>query len=256
MSAIVACTALAPELDRLFPASDLRYVDHQCHETPLDPGTPERARRHVERAIAAHSAAGADHVDVLYPLSAGDRAAIDPATVPVTHHPSDCIDWLSPEAVNAHGERKAPRTYYLTPGTIEVGLDPYKYARAASGAVDARSTPAPAPSVPAVSPWHETARVRSLVAGPTPDEDLLEAHLRAHVGGYERVELLTTPAATPAHRRYAHRLARFLEAVAPTEDRSVTVEVTPATLARLRALDEPPTTDHPMHQPEPATTEP
>lgn len=240
---VVACRELEPVVESLAPTAPTVFVDPAHHESPLDPGDDAAAETAVQAAVDAVDDPSLAYVALAYPRSCDGLDAVTTSDAPlVAWRASDCIEALCDRPPGPHGEAKAPRTYYLTPGAIEHAPDPLKLFLAYTGEVDDllddQRDAGLAPT------WHESDRLAAArTQSSPPDTGLVRRQFAAQFGRFERVVLLDTGHAAAPHRAYAHRLGDFLASLGTTD--GVAVEVADAdvsTLAALlsgRALDDP-----------------
>lgn len=233
--AVVACGSLRPLIESFVPDRPTAYVAHELHESPLDPGDDGAVTEAVQSAVDRCAAAEPRYVALAYARSSRGLADVTATTVPLAAwRAPDCVDALCPRRVGPLGEAKQPGSYYLTPGGIAAGLDPYKlylaYVGELDGLVESQQASGLSPD------WHQGDRLTSLVAdGPEPSPELVRSQFAMQFADYDRVVLLDTGQTDAAHRQHAIRLARFLGSLRADDD-PLPVEVRQADLGRLRAL--------------------
>lgn len=231
--AIVACASLEPVIESIDPSVEARYVSHELHESPLGPGDERLVHERLQEAIDAVSDPSVFYVAIAYARSSISIDRLDPRDSPlVVWQAVDCADALCGRSPDRFGEAKAAGTYYLTPGSIERGVDPYKaylaYTGACSELLERHRKAGLTPT------WQTGPRISQLrTNGPQPAESLLLAQFREQFGSYDRVVLLDTGSTLELHRSYAESLADFLERI---RGKSVAFDSQPATLAAVKQL--------------------
>lgn len=236
----VACGSLKDVCDRLDHAVDVRYIPHELHESPVDPGDDEAIASRVQEAVSALEAAGIDPIAICYSTAGDWLDSVDTKE-------STLRVWTVEDAVSAlllgeDTERepplKATRTYYLTPGIIDHGLDPLKVYHAYRGDEHRLLNSFERASVDredASVTWFEGERYRELVPEqPVGDPSTVDTFFSELLGYYEHVVLLDTGSVDAFHRRYAKRLGDLLERIEP--DSTVSVSVEPCSDAFIRAM--------------------
>lgn len=214
MLGVVACETLYEEIDRAPVDPAVEYVPQWLHEFPIHPPESSTIRRSIGDRIAALEARGVDEVLVLYHDPHG-LEGLHTEGVPLhVHRGGDCIDLFIPERdPHSHGEWKAPSSYYLTRGWIDVGLDCYKVYTAYAGELDDlvetfRSARRRHPDL-RVS-WPDCDRIRRARARSgtmrTDPADLLASVVTC----YQRVVLVDTGALLPLHYEYARSFRSFV----------------------------------------------
>lgn len=221
---VVACSTLYAELDTIDRSIEGRFVPQELHETPIDPGDRETAHERVQTAVDELSELVTDRIAVAYARSEGELADITARRVPlVVWRVADCIDGVRARSA------KDPRTFYLTRGWIDRGIDPYKLYLAYTGEVSSlvawfdRETEA---HDDVEVTWQTGERFRRAVEQGTKGTTApVDAHFRHQLSFFNSVELIDTGTLHPFHRRYAERFAAFLEDLQITEGNPPPVDV-------------------------------
>ena len=231
--AIVACSSLRPTIESIDPTVKVEYIPHELHESPIDPGDENAALDQVQSAIDLLSKPHRPYIGLAYARSCSSlRKAVSRETPIVAWRAGDCVDALCDRPLGRFGEAKQPNTYYLTPGSIEAGIDPYKCYLAYRGETDQLVESQRAAGL--APTWHDANRLSSTaISAGRPGEDLLRSQFEVLVGGYTRVVLLDTGVVGDPHRAYAHQIGEFLGELG---GRPLEVEVQEADLTSLEQL--------------------
>lgn len=234
---LVACSSLIAEVDILDGTPDVQYVPHALHESPFDPGDEGAMVDTVHRAIATLVDRNVDRIALAYATSGPDLVPRD-RQVPIAQwQVDDCVSGLRENPVGA-GDGKKPRTYYLTRGSIDRGIDPYKlylgYRDEVDVLVDWFKEQSPGDR-DGCTEWSTGDRFRSLVAGSdgAAARSVLDDYFADQLGYFDRIVLIDSGTSRPLHHAYAARFARFVESL--TGD-TVEVEVETGSIELLSAL--------------------
>ncbi|MDZ7702526.1 MAG: DUF1638 domain-containing protein [Halobacteriales archaeon] len=215
MPGIVACEALYALVERFAPHAPVRYLPAELHEFPVNVPLEDEIGRRVQAAIDELDEPGRETIVVSYAMAADTREGL------TAEHASlrcaadaDCTSTVLPDRVDAYGENKAPRTWYLTRGWIDCGVDAYKLYRAYLGDLEglvARFETAVAEHPDLRVGWPDGERFARAVDRPSPvAADRLDAFFRDVVGYYDRVVLVDTGDLHPLHHEYAEDVRRFV----------------------------------------------
>jgi hypothetical protein len=241
MNGIVACETLYPELPRLDPDAEIRYVPQWYHEFPIHTPESERAHELLQAAIDSLEERGVDRVTVLY----HDPAALEglqTETVPLhVYRGGDCIEIHLANPPSGPGEeRKNGGTYYLTRGWIDVAVDSYKVYHAYAGRLDEleeRFDDAERADPEMRTSWLESEKIEQAAARAASMRTDPAALLRTVMDAYRHVVLIDTGLLTPFHHDYAASFRDFLAEVIPDgESRTVDLTVIEGDLDRLGAI--------------------
>lgn len=210
---VVACSTLYAELGAFDADAVCRFVPQELHESPMDPGDPAAARDRVQAAVDGLSGDDRPHVAVAYARSEDDLVGVTAREVPlVVWRVGDCVDALL--GADGPGDPKEPGTFYLTRGSIDRGVDPFKlylaYRGEAEGLVDWFDSRVGDTAGIEVT-WHRGGRMRRAIeAGAVGDIEAVRDAFRRQLSYYDRVALVDTDTLEPVHRAYARRFVGFL----------------------------------------------
>lgn len=214
---IVACETLYAELRRLVPDATVRYVPQEYHEFPVNVPRDDEITAVVDGHLTELEAADVDRIAILYDAADETLSGIRSPTVPVfVSRAGDCVSvFLHGSEPVVAGERKARRTYYLTRGWIDRGVDAHKlyrgflgtgteledwFDRAVADHEDVRIT------------WPDTdAYARAVERGEGMSREAIGRFFHDVGGYYRRVRLVDTGTCHDVHREYAEAFRSFLE---------------------------------------------
>jgi hypothetical protein len=245
MDGIVACETLYPELPRIRPDAEIRYVPQWYHEFPIHTPESDRAHEFLQDAIDDLEASGVDRVTVIY-HDPDALAGLQTETVPLSvYRGRDCIELhLDGPATGPGGERKNGVTYYLTRGWIDVAVDSYKVYKAYAGELETlreRFAAAKREDPKMRVSWPESEKVQNAAQRSDRMRTDPAALLRTVINGYRHVVLIDTGRLEPFHHGYAESFREFLAKVIPEDGpREVDLTVVDGQLDHLDAVLEAP----------------
>lgn len=232
---IIACAAVADHLRDIEFGADLRAISSAIHESPIDPGDDDAVTERVQAAVDALSRANRERIVIGYARSGDGLARVRARSVPlVVWRVDDCVAALRYREGGLDGDGKAPRTYYLTPGHVDRGLDPYKLIRAYRGTLEGLVEWFDAEADEGASvTWPTLDRLPNrLEEGADPP---MISTFRSALAYFERVVLLDDGRVSEHHRAYAARFAAFLDDLRDA-DEAVGRSVEPADAGLLEAM--------------------
>lgn len=241
MNGIVACETFYPELARIDPDADIRYIPQWYHEFPIHTPESEVAHDLLQERVDELETQGVDRIIVLY----SDPKALEgllTETVPLhVYQGGDCIEIFLPGEPTGPGvERKNGGTYYLTRGWIDVGVDSYKVYHAYAGRLDElrkQFEQAKQDNPGMRVSWPESEKIEQAAARSESMRTDPAALLRTVIDAYRHVVLIDTGRLEPFHHEYAASFQSFLAETIPEDGpRDVDLTVVDGTLETLRAV--------------------
>lgn len=245
MDGIVACETLYPDLPRMRPDAEIRYVPQWYHEFPIHTPESDRARELLQDAIDDLEDTGVDRVTVIY-HDPDALAGLQTETVPLSvYRGRDCIElYLDGPASGPGGERKNKATYYLTRGWIDVAVDAYKVYMAYAGDLETlreRFAAAKREDPEMRISWPESEKVQNAARRSDQLRTDPAALLRTVIDAYRHVVLIDTGRLERFHHEYAESFRAFLAEIIPENGpRAVDLTVVDGHLDHLEAVLERP----------------
>lgn len=242
---IVACETLYPDIERIRPDADVRYVPQEYHEFPVSVPRDGEITDRVQAAVDALDGPDRERIVVVYANSSDGNSdglqGVESAHASlVVSRFDDCISvLLGGEEAPATGERKTFGTYYLTRGWVDCGVDCYKLYRAYLGEeADLLAQFGRAGDSRRVT-WADGDRYRRAVErGQSMSAGTVGRFFYEVVQYFDRVELVDTGHLEPFDHEYAESFRSFVESVRAEhgDGGSVTLSVTDGTTAPLETL--------------------
>lgn len=241
MNGIVACETFYPELGRIDPDAEVRYIPQWYHEFPIHTPESERAHELLQKSIDELEELGVNRVTVLYSDPAA-LAGLSTKKVPLhVYRGGDCIEiYLDGEPTGPSGERKDGGTYYLTRGWIDVGVDSYKVYHAYAGQFEElkeRFAQAERADPDMRVSWPKSKKIARAAKRSDSMRTDPASLLRTVIDVYRQVVLIDTGQLQPFHHEYAESFQSFLAEIIPEDGpRDVSLTVADGQLETLRSV--------------------
>jgi hypothetical protein len=238
---IVACETLYPDVERIRPDAEVRYVPQEYHEFPVSVPRDGEITARVQTAVDALDEPGRERIAVVYANNSDGLHGLESVYAPLAvSRFDDCVSvLLGGEENPSTGERKAFGTYYLTRGWVDCGVDSYKLYRAYLGEeADLLARFRQARDGRRVT-WPDGDRYQRAVArGQSMSAGTVGRFFYEVVQYFDRVELVDTGHLEPFDHEYAESFRSFVESVRAEHGGggSVTLSVTDGTTAPLETL--------------------
>lgn len=243
MPGVVACEALYNLIERLIPEATIRYIPAELHEFPINVPVESDIQARVNVAVDDLVQAGCERIVVSYSMDEATRASLHTSHGDLAiSKEADCISTVLPPRSSPYGEKKAPRTLYLTRGWIDCGVDSYKLYHAYRDELDeliqSFEEAGNRHDDLRVS-WHtgdRFARARERRHGVS--SELVDRFFYEIVQHYDRIILVDTGDLHEFHHTYAEEVQGFIERIRRLEgdDQSVILSILDGDVSKLRRL--------------------
>lgn len=241
MRGIIACETLYPEIERLAPEAEVRYLPHDLHEFPLNVADDREIGTYVEEAVASLESAGVSSITVAFAGMDG-LTRIQTDSVPLVVSLADeCVSTFRyQESREGTGEVKAQGVYYLTRGHIDRAVDGYKlYAayRDRTAELLERFESADRDHPDLRIDWAESRLFRhARERGSGMSAEAVDRFFGSMFEYYDTVELIDTGDLYDLHHWYGRELASFLRDLGGKEAETVEFRVVEGDLTLLETL--------------------
>lgn len=244
---IIACETLYAELEQIAPDATVRYVPQEYHEFPVNVPREAESTEVIEKYVRELEDAGVDRIHILYDADDEVLSGIQSDQVPLFRsRAGDCVSmFLHGIEPLEFGERKASRTYYLTRGWIERGLDAHKLYRGFLGEREqliVQFERAAAEPDGLSFTWPDTDGFeRAVERGQGMSREAIGRFFHDVVGFYERVVLIDTGTCSEFHREYAESFRAFIAELSAEhgDGHEVTLSVVDGDTSVLESLVDP-----------------
>lgn len=243
MQGVVACEALYNLIERLAPAATIRYIPAELHEFPINVPLESDIHDRVQDAVSELVEAGCEPIVVSYAMDQETRTSLRSMDAEVVvSDEADCISTVLPQDYAQSGEKKAPRSLYLTRGWIDCGVDGYKLYRAYRDDLDdllESFEEAAARHDDLRVSWHTGDRFnRAHTEQRGVSRELIDGFFYEIVKYYDRVVLVDTGDLYEFHHSYAEAVRAFISGLRQDQGdgEPITLTTIEAELSGIRSL--------------------